>query len=263
MDKQQIKNQMKRIKVTLFIISIFILTSCEILQETTFEADGSGRYSLGFDMSEMMKMGKNTKQGENNKQLDTLINFSEFLELKKDSISKLSKEKRAKIKQLENFSMYIKVDSISKKLEMKINYDFDNISELKLFTEKLKGQNIKELDMLSSKTKSIKKEKESGIPDFNKSYITTFNRELFAVKLSPEGLADIEKNKDTTMTKDNPMADMVRFKSRYYFPYKIKSVNNENVRVLPSFKGIEISGNLYEVNNNPNYFDVNVEFEQE
>ncbi len=107
---------MKKINIV-FIISLFILTSCEIVQETKFETNGSGRYSLGFDLSEMMKMGKNTKEGKNNKQLDTLIIFSEFLNAKKDSISKLSKEKQDKIKQLENFSLYIKADSISKKFD--------------------------------------------------------------------------------------------------------------------------------------------------
>ncbi len=146
---------------------------------------------------------------------------------------------------------------------MKIIYTFDDVSELKLFGEKLKGQNIKELELLSNKTKNMKKDKDNGIPDFNKFYNTTFNRERFSVKISPKGLAESEKNKDTTLTKDNPMADMIRFKSRYLFPYKIKKVNNENVRILPDFKGIEISGNLFEINNNPKYFDVNVEFEQE
>lgn len=254
---------MKKIKTTLLIFTLIILTSCEIVQETKFESNGSGKYSLGFNLSEMMKMGNNTKEGKNNKQLDTLINFSSFLELKKDSISKLSKEKQDKIKQLENFSLYIKADSVSKKFEMKINYDFDDISELKLFGEKLKGQNIKELELLSNKTKSMKKEKDNSVPDFNKYYNTTFNKELFSVKLNSEGLAETLKNKDTTMTKDNPMADMIKFKSRYFFPYKIKSVNNQNVRILPDFKGIEITGNLFEINNNPNYFDLNVEFEQE
>ncbi|EGV42649.2 hypothetical protein BZARG_3012 [Bizionia argentinensis JUB59] len=254
---------MKKIKITVFIISLLTLTSCEIVQETRFEANGSGKYSLGFDLSEMMKMGGGTESGEKNKQLDTLIVFSEFLVAKKDSISKLSKEKQDKIKQLEKFSLYVKADSVSKKFEMKISYDFDNIAELKLFGEKLKGQNIKELELLSDKTKDINKDEDSGIPDFNKSYNTTFNKDMFSVKITPEGIAEAEKTKDTTMTKDNPMADLIRFKSRYLFPYKIENVDNENVRILPSFKGIEISGNLFEINNNPKFFDVNIEFEHE
>lgn len=253
---------MKKIRISLLIITLITLTSCEIVQETKFESNGSGKYSLGFDLSEMMKMSKNTKEGKNNKQLDTLITFSKFLELKKDSISKLSKEKQNKIKQLENFSLYIKADSVSKKFQMKISYDFNNISELKFFGEKLKDQNIKELEILSDKTKGMKKENDNSIPDFNKYYNTTFSKESFSVKLNSKGLAETLKNKDTTMTKDNPMANMIRFKSKYFFPYKIKAIDNKNARILPNFKGIEITGNLFEINNNPNFFDVNVEFEQ-
>lgn len=256
---------MKNIKSTLLlIITLIVFTSCEIVQETKFETDGSGRYSLGFDLSEMMKMGNNFNGDKNNKQLDTLIIFSDFLKAKKDSISKLSNEEQEKIKQLESFTLYVKADSISKKFEMKINYDFNNLSELKLFGEKLEGQNIKELEILSSKTNNIKKDTTgNNFPDFNKYYNTTFNKKRFTVKLNPKGIAETERNKDTTMTKDNPMADLIRFKSRYFFPYKIKNVDNENVRILPNFKGVEISGNLFEINSAPNFFEINIEFESE
>lgn len=255
---------MKIIKPTIFIILLFILTSCEIVQETKFEPNGSGRYSLGFDMSEMMKMGQSTKES-NNKQIDTLIVFSKFLEEKKDSIAKLSKKEQKKIKQLENFSIAIKADSVAKKFVMKINYDFKNLEDLKTFAEKLEGQNIKELELLANKTSkpagSDKDKKENSVLDFNKSYNTSFNSKMFSAKITPEGLEKALKKKDTTMTKDNPMSNMIRFKSRYIFPFKIKRVSNENARILSDFKGIEISGNLYEINKDPKFFDVDVEFE--
>ncbi len=250
-------------KTIAFALTLILFTSCEIVQETKFEPNGSGNYSLGFDFSEMMKMGNNVEKDSNTKQLDTLINFSEFLELKKDSISKLSKEKQDKIKQLERFSLHLKIDSISKKSVMKIDYQFDDVSELKLFGEKLQDQKIKELKLFSDKTKKNKKGKGNGIPDFNKYYDLNFSKSSFSVKLNSLGVSETSKNKDTTLTKDNPMANMIRFKSRYIFPYKIKSVANENVRILPNFKGIEITGNLFEINNNPKYFDVTVEFEDE
>ncbi len=252
---------MKTLKIVLFSISLLTLISCEIVQETKFEPSGSGTYSLGFDLSEMMKMGGNNKKGSKNKQLDTLIIFSDFLEAKKDSISKLSKEKQAKIKELKDFSLNIKADSVSKTFKMKINYNFNNVSELKLFGEKLKGQNIKELDLLTSKTKNLNS-KDDSFPDFNKSFNTVFNKDSFSMKITPEAIAEAEKKKDTTMTKDNPMANMIRFKSRYLFPYKIKKVSNKNVRILSDFKGIEINANLFEVNNNPKYFDLEIEFEK-
>lgn len=260
---------MKNLTFISFIILSLLLSSCEIVQETKFETDGSGVYSIGFDLSEMMKIGPKSQSGKDNVQLDTTIVFSEFIKNKKDSISKLSKEKQNKIKQLENYSLYINTDSVAKKFEMKVSYNFKDVAELKLFGEKLKGQNIKELSLLSNKTKSISKKDgdenrdKEVIPDFNKSYNTTFSRDKFSVKINELGLKEAEKNKDTTLTKDNPMVDLIRFKSKYIFPYRIKKLDNENAKVLSDFKGIEISGNAYEMTNNPKFFDVNVEFDKE
>lgn len=252
---------MNKINNVWFIILLITLTSCEIVQETTFNPNGSGTYSLGFDLSEMMKLGNNSSS-KNNKQVDTLIVFSDFLKTKKDSIAQLSIEEQKKIKDLENFSLKIKTDSVTNQFEMKINYLFKDVSELKMFSKKLEGQNIKELELLSEKTKTLKTKNDGGLPDFNKSYNMVFNKKIFSSKISNKGIEEAHKNKDTSLTKNNPMADMIRFKSKYYFPFKIKNISNKNARILPDFKGIEISGNLFEINNDPKYFDVEIEFDK-
>jgi len=248
----------------IFTVALF-LTSCEIVQEIKFKEDGSGKYNLGFDMSEMMKMGGSSKSDSTNQQIDTLIIFSKMLEEKKDSIAKLSKEEQKKIAFLKDFELYIKADSISKQLKMNIGYHFKDIADLEKFHEKLEGQNIKELDIFSKKVngKSVKSDtKKDKFPNFNEHYITTFSRKKFTHKITAKGLEEAFKKKDTTMKKDNPMADMVRFKQRFIFPYKIKSVSNKNTRILPDFKGIEQEANMYDLNYNPNIFDVVIEFEE-
>ncbi len=255
---------MKIKNAIVLFIAILTLTSCEIVQEINFKEDGSGKYSLGFDMSEMMKMGGSSKNDSTNQQIDTLIIFSKMLEEKKDSIAKLSKEEQEKIAFLKDFELYIKSDSISKQLKMNIGYHFKDIADLKRFNEKLEGQNIKELDIFKGKLKpkSDKKSDKTGeLPNFNEHYTTTFSRKKFTLKITAKGLEEALKKKDTTMKKDNPMADMIRFKQRYLFPYKIKSVSNKNTKILSSFKGIELQANMYDLNYNPNYFDVEVEFE--
>lgn len=244
-----------------FTVLLITLTSCEIVQETRFNANGSGTYSLGFDLSEMTQLGDNSSTNDN-KQVDTLIVFSDVLKTKKDSIAQLTKEEQRKIKDLENFSLRIKTDSVENKFEMKINYAFKDVSELKMFSEKLKDQDIKELKFLTEKTKEINSKKDGSLPDFNKSYNTVFNKKMFSNKISKKGLKEARKKQDTTLTKNNLMSDMIRFKSKYYFPFKIKSTSNKNARILPDFKGIEITGNLYEINNNPHFFDIEVEFDK-
>lgn len=239
-------------------LSLSLLIGCEIVQETKFERNGSGQYSLGIDMSGMMKMGLNQKFSK--KQMDTVINFSEFLDKNKDSISKLSKQDRVKLEQLQNFYCTIKIDSLSNAFNFKINYNFDNIKDLQLFGEKLKNQNVKELDLLNTQTKDSK-----GIEDFftlNKGYITKFNKSKFSTKISSQTIKETKKHRDSTITKDNFFANLILFKTRYIFPYRIKNTNNENIKILSDFKSIEISGNAYDLNYNPTYFDLEIEFEK-
>lgn len=251
-------------KYTLVVLITLLFVSCEIVQETQFEENGSGRYSLGFDMSEMMKMGSPSKSKDSNsKEMDTIIHFADLLELKKDSISKLSKKEQKKLEDLKNFSLFIKTDSVNKKFEMRIDYNFKDLEDLKLFGEKLKGQNIKELSLFNDKInkKNAKGENSKGLEELTKSFETTFNKHRFTSKISKKALDKAEKKKDTSMTPDNPMVNMMRFKVRYLFPYRIKHVDNKNARILSNFKGVEISTNLYELNNNPRFFDLEIEFD--
>lgn len=254
---------MKFLKTLLFLGLVISLTSCEIVQETKFNEDGSGTYSLGFDMSEMMKMGAGAKSDSPKEQIDSLIVFADYLALKKDSIAKLSKEKQEKINALKDFKLHLKMDTISNTFTMKMNYDFKDTEDLAKFGEKLKNQDVKELDFFTNNLKSPKStEKSDDMPDFNKAYITSFTRNSFSLKMKKEDLEKAKKNKDTTLTKDNPMANMVKFKTRYIFPFKIKSLSNKNARILSDFKGVEITANLFELNNNPEFFNTEIEFEK-
>lgn len=248
------------------LLSTCFFTSCEIVQEIKFEPNGNGTYSLGFDMSEMMKMGATSKSDSSKaKQLDTIINFAKFLEERKDSIARLSKEKREKIAQLKDFELYMKSDTTTNQLVMNIRYNFKNINDLNKFSEKLKNQDVKELDLFNKqlKPKNKKENSNSDFPDFNESFTTTFSSKKFTRKITDKARRDALKKKDTTMKKDNPMSNMIRFKQRFIFPYKIKSVSDKNARILSDFKGIEQEANMFEMNSNPNFFDIEVTFENE
>ncbi|MBU2949749.1 hypothetical protein KO493_03445 [Tamlana agarivorans] len=252
---------MRSIKSLFILTLIFNLCSCEVVQEVHFNADQSGQYSLGFDLSEMMHMGAAAESDSKKEQIDSLIVFADILELKKDSISKLSPEKQAKLKQLEAYSIDIKSDTTTNQFKMKINYDFKNLEDLALFSEKLRDQDIQELDLIGNKMKTTDKSKTDEIFNINDSFETTFNKDKFTLNISPEALAKSEKEKDTTMTADNPMANLMRFKLKYTFPYRIKKVSNQNAKVLSDFKGIEINANLYQMMSDPKFFDTEVEFE--
>ena len=55
---------------------------------------------------------------------------------------------------------------------------------------------------------------------------------------------------------------MVRFKQVYRFPYRVKSVNNPHARIMPDFMGVELEANMFEANNDPDFFNIEVVFEQ-
>lgn len=236
------------------------MISCEIVQETEFNRNGSGTYSLGFDMSEMMKMGMNSNKPGVKKQMDTVIDFSQFLEDEKDSIAKLSREERKKLEVLKDFSLSVVMDSISNRYEFKIDYSFKNIKDLQLFGDKLKDQNLEDLEFLNKKSGNSKQS--DKMLDLNKGYITVFNKRHFSTKISEEAILESEKSRDTTLTEDSPMANLIRFKSVYKFPYKIKSVDNVNAKISSDFKSVEIYGNAYDMNSNPHYYDLEIDFKR-
>ncbi|KAB1066818.1 hypothetical protein F6U93_13260 [Tamlana haliotis] len=251
---------MKLFKSLFILTLIFNLYSCEVVQEVNFNTDQSGQYSLGFDLSEMMSMGLDS-ESDSMEQIDSLIVFSDILESKKDSIAKLSLEEQNKLKELEAYSFYIKSDTTSGQFKMKINYDFKDLEDLALFGEKLKDQDIKELNDLNQKLQATDKSKPNMMLNISDSFDTTFNKDKFTLSISQEALEKAEKEKDTTMTADNPMANLMRFKLRYNFPYRIKNVSNEHAKILSNFKGIEITANLYQMVSDPKFFDTEVEFE--
>lgn len=250
---------MRKFNFLLSIILLITFTSCEIVQETNFEEDGSGVYSLGFNLNELSKMDGGKTKGEI-KTIDTLMVFSDFLKEKKDSISKLSIEKQRELKELENFSFYFKSDAATKDFKMKLIYNFKDISDIQTIGEKLKNKNIKELNLLGN-PKADEEDTNNKLFDLAKSYDTKFSRKYFSNKITPEAIKELESKKDTTLTKDIPISDLIKIKMIYHFPYKIKKVRGENAKILPDFKGVEITGNLFDTNNDSHFYDVDVEFE--
>ncbi len=254
-----------------FVILLGLFSSCEIVQEIRFDADGSGKYTFEIDMSEMTGMGRDSSSDSSNKQLDTLIKFSDFLALKKDSIKKLDKADRKKLEGLAAYDMYIKADTLSKQMKMRLGYVFTDLEDLNRFAEKLEGVEVKELEQFKQQLKGNQAPDTSAVkkPDllnFNAYFVTAFSKTKFSRRISDEMIQMFEEKKDTTMTKDNPMSNMIRFKQRYIFPYRIIKVdggNPEKIKILSDFKSVEVEGNVYDISTDPRVFDLEVEFENE
>ena len=255
----------------LFLILIIGLTliGCEIREEYTFNKDGSGEYQMAFDMSELMNMDVEPDSTEVQQPVDTLIVFSNLLDEKKDSIAQLDPAEQERLEKLRPLKMRMIVDDSTKQMNIKLSYSFETIDDLKNFSDAVEKADIKELDDITAAgqpqqgmaTDSVAKQEENNVFDMAESFETKFSSKKFSRKITEEARMDAVKKKDTTMTADDPFADMVRFKQVFRFPYRVKAVDNENAKILSDFKGVELEANMYQINNDPDFFNLEVLFE--
>ena len=255
----------------LFLILTIGLTliGCEIREEYTFNKDGSGEYQMAFDMSELMNMDVEPDSTNVQQQVDTLIVFSDLLDEKRDSISQLDPAEQEKLEKLRPLKMKMVMDDSTKQMNIKLTYSFETIEDLKNFSDAVEQADIKELNDLTAAgqpqegmpTDSVAKQEENNVFEMAESFETKFNSKKFSRKITDKARLDAVKNKDTAMTAEDPFADMVRFKQVFRFPYRVKAVDNENAKILSDFKGVELEANMYQINNDPDFFNLEVLFE--
>jgi vacuolar-type H+-ATPase subunit I/STV1 len=258
---------MKNILVILLIA--FSLLSCEIREEYTFQKDGSGVYEMVLDFSDFMKMKEENDSTLFDQKIDTIIDFAVLLEEKRDSIAQLSEEEQARLESLRPLKFEMKVNDTTKQMLMNLRFDFDDIRELEKFAETIEKANIKALDELSetdetqpnSMSDSLQPTN-SGLFEMASSFHTEFSSKKFSRKITDKAREEALKTKDTTMASDDPFADMLKFRQVFRFPYRVRAVDNEKARILSDFKGIELEVNMYDLNNDPDVFNVEVLFEK-
>ena len=255
---------MKKIILSLAIFSVCI--GCVIKEQYTFNEDGSGKYEMEFDMTEFMSMQEEIDSTAAEKSIDTIINFATLLEEKKDSIAQLDQEEQERLEKLRPLQVAMKMNDSTKQMLMKLQYEFKELSDLKEFAEAIEQANIKELNDMSANNQeagqdSIQQDK-PDIFSMAESFDTYFGKDKFSRKINEEARLKAEQQKDTTMQADDPFADMIRFKQVFRFPYRVKSVSNERAKILSDFKGIELEANMYDLNNNPDFFNIEVTFEE-
>lgn len=244
----------------------FLLFACVIREEYTFKKDGSGVYEMAFDLTEFMSMQEEIDSTAAEKRIDTIINFSTLLDEKKDSIAGLTKEEQDRLEKLRPLEVTMKINDSTRQMFMKLAYSFEELSDLKQFAEAIEQSNIKELKDMSAPQEGTEQDSTGqGSPDIfsmAESFDTYFGADKFSRTITEEARERAAQQKDTTMQADDPFADMIRFKQVFRFPYRVKSVNNDRAKILSDFMGIELEANMYDLNNNPDFFNIEVEFEE-
>jgi len=248
---------MKKVSLLVQALLVSILfIGCQFSEDLHINEDGSGKISFNFDGSELLKMagdqlGEGLGEGkEDEKAIDTLMVFKDFLEEKKDSIAKLPIEQQERLKKLADFKMHMFMDP--KTYEMKFDFysDFKDVSDLgNVFND------FKTASALGNK-KAGSSVGKAGDPLPNPegedptkvSY--TFKKNKF------KRVTEILDREKLKMSLDS-IAQMKMFlasskyKINYHFPKKIKNISSEKALFSQDGKSFTLEVGFIEYMENP------------
>ncbi|WP_452227993.1 MULTISPECIES: hypothetical protein [unclassified Lacinutrix] len=241
----------------LAIASVFLLTSCNFTEEISFNPDGSGEFVMRYDMSEVMKTmeemggGKND-DGKEKIKLDSVMYFKDMLVEKADSIATLSAEEQAKLKNLENIVIKMKMDEEAGVFDMGFGSTFTNLKNLPEALEK-----IEEAKKMNSENNSqFGKMGESAITKASESifeYVDfsydgkTFSRFIKEdYEIAPEDLEALDAE-ISEMGDSKEVFDAMSYTLVYTFPKEIKSVTNKNAVISDDKKSVTLKMNFIDM----------------
>ena len=247
-------------KIVLLLVVLFA-ASCNFTENLDVNPNGTGTFSLEMDGSSFMAMAgdqvlNKMDEAKGPKNIDTTFAFKQLLEQHKDSIAKLSPEKQAEIKKLENLVVQMKMNAEKKEFLMTVNTPFKNVNEL----ENLMGS-LKSLNELKGK------QEKSAMPiptddifgDSNTKLSFAYNGKTFTRKV-------IVPQKETNkVTMDSlGMAKMFfassKYTLKYHFPKPVKKVSNPDAMFSADRKTITIQYPFTDYTENPEKLNLNVEF---
>ncbi|WP_141402410.1 hypothetical protein [Sediminicola luteus] len=247
-----------------------VLGSCQLKEEFVFEKNGSGNYSVGMDMSEVMaaaKEGMDSTAQESRVARDTTVHFADILDERKDSIKLLPAKDQRNLELLRPMKFGYVEDEAAGKMEFALDMPFKNLDNLtEMFTAmgELDGEYLGE--MVSKGGGKPKEKKKDGDDDFlqmGQSYTTHFSKKNFSRKMTEKARQEFIAQKDSIFGGEmGQFMDMLQIKQVYRFPYKVKSVSNPNAKIGSDFKSVEVTGPLKKMKEELEYFDIEVEFER-
>ena len=205
---------------------------------------------MGAMMNSMSGMQNNDSIKKAPEKMDSIINMKDLLELKKDSISKLSKADREIINAVKDMKMRVRVDEEKSAMAMDFMLDFKNISEIDDIRKKIeKAQQIQE-----NKGESKEQIENHEVHYFFKK--KKFERRVVMKEFSPEEQENFEKNQEEY----NMFLTGSMYKLIYNFPKKIKTVNFPEAQFSANRKTLIIEVAMDSLLKNPQLLDLKVTF---
>ncbi|MCZ8198096.1 MAG: hypothetical protein O9267_10850 [Flavobacterium sp.] len=248
---------MKALKITLLFLVILSFASCKVTEDIYINEDGSGKFLVNLDASDMMEMTpKDSLATDVGKQVDSTFTFQKFFEDNKDSIAKLSPREKERIEKLKRFSVNMKVNSAENVFKFSMFTDFKTVVDLQ--------DGITSLNDLNrlNRGKTELSILDMGSFDANKTIVRySYVGKKFTRKAQ---ILDFIKTKPVDTINDSSFKMITEasvYILKYHFPRKVKKVSNSTAKFSEDRKTITIEFPLNEYIENPKKLDLDVEFE--
>jgi hypothetical protein len=241
--------------LALFTIAL-TLVSCQFTETMIMNEDGSGTMAVEVNLNEMMAFGGSALTDSMSVKMDTIIAMKQFLEAKKDSISKLSKTEQDKLKKLENFNIHMKMDTESSEMVYDISTNFKDISEANDILNGLEqASNV--MPNPDSNTEIKKEEDSPEVVGVNYTFKKgIFKRDAYIKdKKLHQQQVDSMKQAEAFMSGSN-------YTLKYTFPKKIKKTSNPEATFSADGKTVTLQQPFMEYFKNPDVLDLEVVLEK-
>lgn len=244
---------MKKIQILIGAIILGLAISCNFTEEIHLKEDGSGKLSINFDGSELMQMAGEEMAKTNEKAVDSIISFKDFLREKKDSIAQLPIEEQAKLKRLEPFSLRMVMNPEKKVMEFDLFSDFKNVSEMNDAFSTFQEASL--LGPGSGKQPAAVPASDQAT-EVNYAFAkNTFTR---TAKIIDEAL--FQKSLDSLQGAEMFLSGST-YTLKYHFPKRVKSTTLEEATFSADGKTLIYEVSFLELMKNPSLLDLEVELE--
>lgn len=239
----------------LFALALSIV-SCQFNETMVLNEDGSGTMSVEVNLSEMMAFGGAAMMDTAQVKVDTMIYIKQFLEEKKDSISKLSKTEQEKLKKLENFNVHVKMNTETSEMLYDISTNFKSVSEA---NDIMNG-----LEQASNMSPNQDAEPDGMSTDKDTPEIIGVNYSFEKGVFKRDAYIKDKKMHQQQVDSMKQAAAFMggsNYTLKYTFPKKIKKSSNPDATFSEDKKTMTLRKPFIEYFKNPDILDLEVELE--
>lgn len=244
-------------KLFILLIASAVVTSCTFTETLVLNEDGTGRMAISVDLGQIMAMSGEMASDTLMQKQDTIIQFKDILEERKDSIAMLPKGEQDRLMAMKDYQLHIMVDPPENEMVVDIFTDFNQIQEA---NNLMKGfQQSSDFIPGSSNNGSTTAEGSNKEDAIGVSYSyaqNVFKRDAFINDDEAH-----QKQLDSLQQAGTFMTG-VTYKIKYTFPKKIKSTTVQGATFSLDGKTMELERKFLDYLRDPDVLDIEVELEK-